>query len=123
MTWRTIVRYDPNKSGIQEIATGLALRSAVTSIARRAKVFAELISPDAPGFEGYLLQFDVDVDVIPDIPRRKRGVPMERVAATLVNQSRLAVLVEVGSQGRNVEEYRVLTRTLRWIDSQAGGKP
>lgn len=112
MTWRVIVRYDPDKQGMTEIATGFHLRQAVTDIATKAKQIAQLTAPD--GFEGYEYQFEVDVDVIPDIPRRRRGVPMERVAATLVNQSRLAVLVEVG--GRNSEDYRILTRTLRWIE-------
>jgi hypothetical protein len=116
MAWRVITRYDPNKSGIQRIAVGLELRAAVTSIAEQAKGFAELTSPS--GFEGYEYQFEVDVDVIPDIPNRRQGEPMARVAAAVVNQSRLATLVEVG--GKNSEEYRVLTRTLKWIDSQAG---
>lgn len=114
MGWRTIVRYDPDKEGMTRIACGLELRAAVTSIATQAKGYAELVSPE--GFEGYEFQFEVDVEVVPDIPRRKQGEPMERVAAFLVNQSRLAVLVEVGS--KNSEEYRILTNTIKYIDSQ-----
>jgi len=112
--WVVNVRYDPDKDGMREVATGFHLRRAVTQIANSAKAFAESTSPS--GFEGYELQFEGDVECIPDIPRRRRGEPMERVAAALINQSRLAVLVEVGSS--NSEEYRILTRTLRNIELQ-----
>lgn len=116
MGWQTRVRrYDPNKSEIQRCASGFELRAAVTEIATKAKLVAEMTSPD--GFEGYENQFEIDVEVVPDIPYRREGEPMERVSAFLVNQSRLAVLVEVG--GKYSEPYRILNRTLRWIDMQA----
>lgn len=117
MSWRVIMRYNPDKSGMAEVATGRELRIACVDIATKAKGYAELVSPE--GFENYALQWDVEDDIIPDIPFRRKGEPMERVAAILVNQSPLAVLVEVGSQ--NSEEYRVLRNTLRWIDSQGKG--
>lgn len=116
MTWRVITRYNPNRSGMEEIATGFHLRSAVAEIANKAKAYAEIVSPD--GFEGYEFQFEVSTDVVPDIPFRVRGRPMSRVSAFLTNQSRLAILVEVGSQ--RSEEYRILTSTLKWIEGQAG---
>ena len=116
MSWRVIVRrFDPNRSELERCASGFELRRAVTTIAEEAKVFAQMTSPD--GFEGYEHQFEVDVEVVPDIPHRKRGEPMERVSAFLVNQSRLAVLVEVG--GKFSDDYRILTRTLKWIEMQA----
>ncbi len=116
MSWKTVVRrYDPNRSELERCASGPELRRAVTTIATQAKVFAESTSPE--GFEGYEYQFEVDVEVVPDIPFRREGLPMERVSAFLVNQSRLAVLVEVG--GKNSESYRILTRTLKWLDMQA----
>jgi hypothetical protein len=116
VSWKVRVRrYDPNKSEIQRCASGFELRAAVTTIAEQAKAFAISTSPS--GFEGYEQQFDVDVEVVPDIPHRQRGEPMERVSAFLVNQSRLAVLVEVG--GKFSEQYRILGRTLKWIDMQS----
>jgi hypothetical protein len=116
MSWKVRVRrFDLDRSEIQRCASGFELRAAVTSIALGAQAFAESTSPD--GFEGYEHQFEVDVEVVPDIPYRRRGEPMERVSAFLVNQSRLAVLVEVG--GKFSEPYRILTRTLKWIDMQA----
>ncbi len=116
MSWTVRVRrYDPNKSEIQRCASGLELRAAVTEIATKAKQIAEMTSPD--GFEGYEHQFEIDVEVVPDIPYRRSGEPMERVSAFLVNQSRLAVLVEVG--GKYSESYRILGRTLKWIDMQS----
>ena len=116
MGWSVRVRrFDPNKSEIQRCASGPALRAAVTEIAHKGKQIAEATAPE--GFEGYEYQFEVDVEVVPDIPYRRQGEPMERVSAFLVNQSRLAVLVEVG--GKNSEAYRILGRTLKWIDMQA----
>lgn len=116
MAWTVRVRrYDPNQSEIERCASGPQLRAAVTEIAHKAKQVAEMTSPD--GFEGYEYQFEVDVEVVPDIPFRRQGEPMERVSAFLVNQSRLAVLVEVG--GKFSEPYRILGRTLKWIDMQA----
>ncbi len=116
MGWAVRVhRYDPNKSEIQRCASGIELRKAVTEIAGRAKAFAEATSPE--GFEGYEFQFEIDVEVVPDIPYRRQGEPMERVSAFVVNQSRLATLVEVG--GKFSEPYRILGRTLKWIDMQA----
>ena len=116
MSWKVRVRrFDMNRSEIERCASGPELRREVTGIARQAMAFAESTSPE--GFEGYEFQFEVDVDVVPDIPFRRQGEPMERVSAFLVNQSRLAVLVEVG--GRYSEDYRILRRTLRWIDMQA----
>lgn len=120
MSWKVIVRrYDPNRSELERCASGPALRSAVTAIAGQAKAFAESTSPD--GFEGYQYQFEVDVEVVPDIPYRREGEPMERVSAFLVNQSRLATLVEVG--GKYSANYRILTRTLKWIEMQAKVAP
>lgn len=119
MAWRVITRYRPDRGGMAEIATGRELRIACVAIATKAKAYAQVIAPD--GFQNYELQFDVEDDVIPDIPFRKRGEPMERVAAILINQSPLAVLVEVGSA--KSEEYRIMRSTLRWIETQgkAGG--
>lgn len=120
MTWRArLVRFDLNRSEIQRCASGPELRAAVTTIASQAKPYAEATSPE--GFEGYEYQFEVDVEVVPDIPFRKRGEPMERVSAFLVNQSRLAVLVEVGS--KSSEPYRILTRTLKLIELQSKATP
>ena len=116
MSWKTrVVRFDMNRSEIQRCASGFELRKAVTQIGNEAKAFAKSTSPD--GFEGYEHQFEVDVEVVPDIPFRREGVPMERVAAFVVNHSRLATLVEVG--GQYSENYRILTRTLKWIEMQA----
>jgi hypothetical protein len=120
VSWKVFVRrFDMDKSEIQRCASGFELRREVTKIATAAKGFARSTSPD--GFEGYQYQFEVDVEVVPDIPYRERGEPMERVSAFLVNQSRLAVLVEVG--GKNSENFRILTRTLKWIEMQAKVTP
>lgn len=116
MSWRVRVRrFDMNRSEMERCASGVELRKEVTKIAQSAKTFAESTSPE--GFEGYEFQFEVDVEVVPDIPFRRQGEPMERVSAFLVNQSRLATLVEVG--GKYSEDYRILRRTLKWIDMQA----
>lgn len=119
MAWRVITRYNPNRSGMASIAKGRHLKAACHDVASKAEQFALLISPS--GFNGYAEKFEIIDEIVADIPARQRGEPMERVASTLINQSDLAVLVEVGSQ--RSEEYRVLTTTLKWIDSQAKVTP
>lgn len=115
-SWKVrLRRLDVNRSELQRCASGFELRAAVTKIANEAKAFAESISPE--GFEGYEHQFEVDVEVVPDIPYRREGEPMERVSAFLVNQARTAVLVEVGSKFS--DEYRIMRTTLKWIELQA----
>lgn len=121
-------RYEPSKEGIARCAVGPELKHAVTSIARQALDYAELISPD--GFEtsgkvevgsggrmrdvaggSYAGQFEVINEIMVGYPERW---PMNRHAAILVNNSPLAVLVEVG--GAHSKDYRIMARTLDWIE-------
>lgn len=118
--WRVIVRYRANKPGLARCALGKELKRSVHEVAVLAQGYAELISPD--GFNDYQGKFEVLDEVLPDFPYRQNGEPpMPRVCGTLINQSDLAVLVEVGGgSGKNyVPDYRVLTRTLDWLVSVA----
>lgn len=116
MSWRVITRYNPNRSGMAEIAKGKPLAHAVHKIAASALPIAEHLAPD--GFGGYAGKFEIIDEIIEDIPNRVGSdPPMARVCATLINQGELAILVEVGSS--RSREYRVLGTTLRWIDAQA----
>lgn len=118
MTWSVHGRFEPNKPGIARVAVGSALKRAVRDVAELAKLYAVSNSPD--GFGGYVGKFKVEQHIIPDWPGpRKEGEPMERVCATVINQSELAVLVEVGSD--IVEEYGPLTRTLYWLERVGRG--
>lgn len=108
--------FDFDRDGIARCAVGPELRDAVSSIAREAMGYAQLIAP--PDSRRYLAGFSTDVEIVPDIPFRVRGEPMARWAGRVVNDSSSAILVEVGDNQSG--DGRVLRRTLEWIELVAG---
>lgn len=109
---RVITRYAPAKVGFAACAVGPELRAAVSYLAGQAMAYAIGISPQHPS--SYLKGFEVNVEVVPDIPFRKRGLPMARVAGAVVNKADSAIIVEVG--GADIPSHRVLTNTLSWLE-------
>jgi len=108
--------YEPDKPSIARCAVGPELHHAISTITDEAIGYAELIAPNDEG--EYQASFRTDVLVAPDIPYRVIGVPMARWSGRVVNDSRHAILVEVG--GGNGErfsaDHRVMRRTLEWIE-------
>lgn len=111
------VSYEPNRSSIAALAVSPHLQSICHQIGEKAMGYAVATSPS--GFGGYAGQFELEDEIIPDIPFRKKGEPMARVSTNLVNKSELAVLVEVGRGDPRQQEYRVLTNTLHWLTAEA----
>lgn len=104
--------YEPNRASIARCAVGPELHHAISAITEHARVFAELISPNDSS--EYQASFTTEVHVVPDIPFRQRGEPMARWAGEVANISDHAILVEVG--GQHTPDYRVMRRTLEWIE-------
>lgn len=113
--------YQPDKPSIAKCAVGPELHHAVSSIVHAAIGYAELIAPNDEG--EYQASFFVDVQVVPDIPFRVRGTPMARWSGRVGNDSRHAILVEVGGGNgdRFTADHRVMRRTLDWIELVADG--
>jgi hypothetical protein len=113
------VRYDGFKfdeAGIARCAVGGELHHAVGDIVREAVNYSRLISPADEG--EYVASFSTDTQIVPDIPYRVRGEPMARWSGRVVNDSRHALLIEVGggNNERFTPNHRVLRRTLEWIE-------
>lgn len=108
-------RFKLNKKGIAACAVGDELADAVSDIAHKAIGYAQLISPDDS--TEYQRSFRVHVHIVPDITYRVRGEPMARWSAEIANNAHSAIIVEVGAQ--NTPDYRVLGRTLEWIELTA----
>jgi hypothetical protein len=111
----------PNLAQITRIALGPELHHAVGDIVRDAIVYAELIAPNDEG--EYQASFRTEVIEVPDIPYRVRGKPFARWSGRVINDSRHAILVEVGGGNgpRFTADHRVLRRTLEWIEAVTGG--
>lgn len=104
--------YDHSKSGTAACAVGPEIRHAVSDVVERAIGYAQLIAPNDS--TEYQRSFDTDVVIVPDISFRVRGEPMARWSGRVVNHSEHAILVEVG--GKATPDYRVMRRTLEWIE-------
>lgn len=108
--------YQPDKASIARLAVGPEMREAVADIVGEAVFYAQLIAPSDT--RAYQSSFFTDVEIAPDIPYRVLGEPMARWCGRVVNDDRSAIYVEVGS--RDEEGYRVMRRTLEWIESVFG---
>jgi hypothetical protein len=108
-------RYTPSKPGIARAAVGPELRHAVDDVAHLAQAYAESISPAPGDFDDYLTKFEVRQELMFGYPDR---YPMTRVSGVLINTSRAAILVEVGSA--KVPEHGVLEKTLDWLERLGG---
>jgi hypothetical protein len=109
-----------SKVAITRIALGPELHHAIADIVREAIGYAELIAPNDEG--EYQASFRTDVIEVPDIPYRVRGEPFARWSGRVVNDSRHAILVEVGGGNGNrfTADHRVMRRTLEWIEAVNG---
>lgn len=100
------VRYQPDRSGTQELMRTPTMRGAMEYYAHLGKTFAETIAPDAPPYgEGYVSSFHVESGVEPI--RTARGTS-RRAVATLSNDSDYAFAVE--------KDHHVFRRTLDYIE-------
>lgn len=105
--------FDFSHAGIARCAVGRELHSAVSQVTRNALTFAELIAPNDS--QEYQSGFRSGVRVIPDFPNRQGGdPPMARWGGYVQNVARNAIFVEVGA--RATRPYRVLGRTLEWLE-------
>jgi hypothetical protein len=105
--------FDFNHAGIARCAVGPELHHAVSTVTRHALDFAELIAPSDS--QEYQAGFRSGVHVIPDFPNRQLpNPPMARWGGYVQNVARDAIIVEVGAKA--TRRYRVLTRTLEWLE-------
>lgn len=108
--------FDYNFAGMARCAVGPELRKAVTEVTGYALDFAQLIAPSDSS--EYQRGFRSGVRVIPDFPDRLGGdPPMARWGGFVQNVADDAVIVEVGAKA--TRSYRVLGRTLQWLESIA----
>jgi hypothetical protein len=110
--------YEPDKLGMAKCAVGPELKGALSTIVGEAIFYAELSAPNDTS--EYQSSFFTEVIVVPDIPYRVQGEPMARWSGRIGNKARHAILVEVGD-GRGNLDYRVMRRTLEWIEVVSDG--
>lgn len=110
--------FDFNEAGMARCAVGPELRVAVAEVTAYALEYAQLIAPSDS--REYQRSFRSDVQIIPDFPNRQRGdPPMARWGGHVQNVAESAIIVEVGAKA--TRPYRVLTRTLEWLETVADG--
>lgn len=108
--------FDYNFAGMARCAVGPELRVAVTQVTAQAMSYAEMIAP--AGQPEYRSGFRTGVRVIPDFPDRfGSDPPMARWGGYVQNVASNAVTIEIGAKGER--PYRVLTRTLDWLETVA----
>jgi hypothetical protein len=116
-----VIRYggfDYNFAGMARCAVGPELRHAVDDVTRNALEFAQLIAP-ADSRE-YGAGFRSGVRVIPDFPDRSgNDPPMARWGGYVQNVASDAIAVEIGA--KNTRRYKVLTKTLEWLELVSDG--
>lgn len=108
--------YQPDRASIARLAVGPEMREAVADIVGEAIFYAQLIAPNDTS--DYQSSFFTDVEIAPDRPGRVRDEPMARWCGRVVNNDRSAIYIEVGA--KDAEGYRVMRKTLEWIESVYG---
>ncbi len=110
--------FDYNFAGMARCAVGPELHRAVSEVTANALTFAELIAPNDS--HEYQAGFRSGVRIIPDFPDRfGADPPMARWGGHVSNVARNAVIVEVGAKA--TRPYRILGRTLDWLETVADG--
>lgn len=117
MSWKTNVRYVPNRPGMAACAVGPELTAATKAAVMKAYTYASSISPEgreATGHPRYSDSFEVEhyIEDAVGYPH-----PWPRVGHRLVNTARHAIIVELGAP--NTEARHVFRRTLIHLDATA----
>ncbi|WP_431881822.1 hypothetical protein [Micromonospora chalcea] len=103
-----------NHSGVERIATGARVETAVRDIAQKAAVHARSITPAEAGHE-YRQGFRIRVHVRDDWPHNSK-YRAKRVCADLANVARYAIVLERGQKpegsSREIQKFRILGKTL-----------
>lgn len=102
--------FKPNQRGLTALANGPEIRKVTTTVAEKAKAYAESISPrDADAGEHYQDGFVLDDVTVLDVGR------FPRAGTALRNTVEHAAAVEWGNQANGNTAHRVLGRTLDYL--------